>query len=222
MALIAAAVAVAAGSLVRLASLPDESEVFQSRTLTTPADESFVLPEARYTVYEETRTDLGDGTYGDPRPQSVQPHEIDVTAPDGERVAVVGPRHHDLVGGYEPVADLELPEEGTYRVRITSTDGTSGARLFLATGGGGEAFEVFLTLVAATVGALVLGAVGLVVLAAGYTARAPVRPVRAVPGWYPDPADPTRWRYWNGLAWTAQQPDGGPPSAREPGGTGGG
>jgi hypothetical protein len=72
--------------------------------------------------------------------------------------------------------------------------------------------------------ALVLGVVGLVVLASGFTRRRPATaPVRASPGWYPDPADPRRWRYWNGLAWTEVGPEsGGPPSAREPGAAGGG
>lgn len=37
-------------------------------------------------------------------------------------------------------------------------------------------------------------------------------------GWYPDPQDSSRQRYWNGTAWTEHTADGSPQAAGAPGG----
>ena len=66
----------------------------------------------------------------------------------------------------------------------------------------------------ALAGILVLGAI--IVLATSSASAGSANAVQTVrpalvPGWYDDPDDPTRLRYWDGAAWTSKVADKTPP-----------
>ncbi len=78
-----------------------------------------------------------------------------------------------------------------------------------------------LTLVA--LGVLVMLALGVLMLAAGGVAliiflvrrnKSATAPVP--PGWFSDPSDSNRWRWWDGQSWTDNVSDKGPPGQGPP------
>jgi hypothetical protein len=213
--LVVAAIVIVGGGVLWLKAKPVDGGAYENHVGATPVDQSLDLTAGTYTVFEETGTERPDGSYDFTREPTVALAGVTVTGP-GDAVLRVEEAQYETLGGFESVARVEVPSNGLYRVQIATANGATAPEMVVARGRLGELLEMLFVFALFVVAGLVLGAVGLVVVAAGFTRRGTGLPVRAAPGWYPDPAEPDRWRYWDGMAWTAVAPAGGLPAAREP------
>jgi hypothetical protein len=173
-----------------------------------PNESEMRLREGTYLVYERTRSalrfDTGDTT--------ISPGDVTVTSPDGDRLLVrtyLGDEELSRAGHtYTSTVGFEVPEEGLYRVRI---DATTPGRVIVAR----PLTDTFADTLAWW-GVAALGAAGVVtggvMWIVGAARRRRQRQAQmymhygaygaAPPGWYADPQQPGRLRYWNGTAWT--------------------
>jgi hypothetical protein len=167
----------------------------------TPAEVRRQFGEGTYVVYEQARK--GSTT--------IDPSQVVVVSDDGASVPVytLGYDETRTIGSrvYTAVVSFSTPRAGWYTISVR-TDGPGAVVI-------GRSIVDSLTSTLPWVGGIVVGiamlAGGLVLLlvrpsrerravAPGAAVAAPV--ALAPPGWYPDPADPTRRRYWNGTDWT--------------------
>jgi hypothetical protein len=176
---------------------------YSSETLTTPIDTTLDLGRGGYQVFQNTGL---DGV----RPVTLGVGDIDVLDPDGVALRLERSAARSMNQGedvFTSVAFFRVQEDGVYRLRVTPSDGGS-AQVFVNDDGrstflGRDSYAMR----PAVLGAL-LAAAGIGVLAAGFTKRV-TRPVLAAPGWYPDPAEPTHLRWFDGVRWTERRS--GPP-----------
>jgi uncharacterized protein DUF2510 len=178
-----------------------------------PSNVTLHLDHATYQVYAE----YNGGVFG----YTTTPL-ITVQDDTGSPLAVtgVGPTETITRGGvsYRGIARFDVPTAGDYTVRIRSD---RSFRYVLA-----RSFESTFHQAAPWLAPMVLGGMGVVtgvvflIIAlvrrpspapagggwyapqAGQPAAPPVTGSLPVAGWYPDPQQPSRWRYWDGTAWT--------------------
>jgi hypothetical protein len=151
----------------------------------TPLPLRLHLHHARYTVYEHSGSNAGFGIR--PGVVTLDPSEVTVTAPDGERVFVfrIGhtetiTRHGDV---YTGAVQFDAPTTGDYEIRLTNPNFTT----VLITRSLGDAIRSVLGwIVAGAFGAIILVA-GLVMLIVGVTRRGRARRATQLgwgqPGW---------------------------------------
>lgn len=170
----------------------------------TPADVRRHFGEGTYVVYERATNGF----------TTIDPSRVVVVSDDGSSVPVDRLDYDETrtIGSrvYTAVVSFSTPHAGWYTISVR-TDGRGEIVI-------GRSIVDTLTSALPWVGGVIVGiamlAGGLVVLLVRprreRRAGAPVAPVVQVaapaavapPGWYPDPADPTRRRYWNGTDWS--------------------
>ena len=130
--------------------------------------------------------------------------EVTVRSPEG----LVVPTYNVATGDefdrggdhYRAIIRFDTPQGGRYQFTIRTTSPT---KIIVA-----RTFGQALHEARAWILPLILGAVatitGVVMLIVGLVRRRSQSPTAAPPppGWYPDPQDATRWRYWDGYRWT--------------------
>jgi Protein of unknown function (DUF2510) len=219
------ALIVAVVSGVEIASVVGRplGQLLTNPVLHSPVDTTLNLTERRYIVFEQTghRSGAGGVQVSEDHGITLNPGEVSVHAPDGQVISTYDlglssqtlTRDEDI---YTAAVEFSVTEPGSYRVQVTSpspvqviigpslSSGFAGVRGWIAAG-----VSSALVLV---IGLLLL-IVGLV--RAGRRPSGAGRPAFTIqpagsgppavppPGWYPDPREPGRLRYFNGREWTA-------------------
>jgi uncharacterized protein DUF2510 len=166
------------------------------------------LSAGPYLLYEETGSSHGFAGFSvsHNRGTSIAPADLEVTAPDGHRLAVREPGDtQTLTLGstiYTGAVRFDAPTDGDYELRATSSTATSAIVGRPLTSALGEVTGWFV--VGAVGGAVFLAGLVLFTVVSIRRRRVESRALLAVapPGWYVDPGDASRWRYWDGSTWT--------------------
>jgi len=172
----------------------------------TPGQAELHLSSGRYLIYQRT----GSSGFGisESGPTTLTPSDVTVTSPTGERLDVEGYTSNETItrngSGYTSALEFDAPESGLYIVYI-SAPGSGRVIVARPLGDTVRKSLKWWGLVAMAAIAVITGTVMWIVgasrrrrlrLAYGY--YAPATPA----GWYPDPQQPGRMRYWNGSIWT--------------------
>jgi hypothetical protein len=219
---IAVGIALAVPSGIQIA-LPFVRTI-SSKAVATPGVAHVRLERGGYTIFERTGTTAGGGGFTVTRNNavSIDPSQVSVTAAGGGDRLVVKPatgvteritRGSEIFTG---AIRFRVDARGDYEVRVdTSRPGdVLVARSF------GDTLHSVLGWVGAALGGAAIGLAGITMLIIGSVRRRrggrsvhvpspgtslPVAssPDRLAPtGWYPDPEQPARLRYWDGTCWT--------------------
>lgn len=222
---VALVVAVVSGVEIGAAVGKPLGQVLSSPIRSTPVDVSLKLTESRYTVFELTGHESGAGGIQFTRDDAptLTPEAVTVIGPDGRQVSTSGSGNNTetLTRDKEiftAAVSFVVSAPGTYRVRVDTEQptkviigpslGSGFARVwgwFVVGGVAGLALVVGLTLL---IVGLVLGRhprplAGPLLSGPQLASTTPPAPPAPPAGWYPDPREPGRLRYWNGQAWTA-------------------
>jgi Protein of unknown function (DUF2510) len=222
MAGLALVVAVVSGVEIGAAVGKPLGQVLTSPIRSTPVDVSLNLTESWYRVFELTGHQSGTGGIHFTRDDAptLAPRAVAVTGPDGRQVPTSGTGNstETLTRGnaiFTAAVSFMVSEPGSYRVRVDAEQPT---QVIIGPSLGSGFARVWGWFVAGGVAGLAV-VVGLTMLIVGLVLGRRPRPVagpllsgaRMMPttspappaGWYPDPREPDRFRYWNGQAWTA-------------------
>ena len=158
------------------------------------------LTAGAYVVYEQSAT------------RTLGAQDVTVTGPAGA-VTVNSTISSTLTLGdvtYVGIAGFTAPQDGTYTIEVAG----DGQQLVLGPALGKTIGSAFLWIGVASLGGLLAlaGGVWLVValvIGGRETAGPGIAPVgAAMPqqgSWYPDPEDPSQWRWWDGRQWTDER-----------------
>jgi len=160
-------------------------------TVGVPGSFSEHLGKGHYAIYEVTPT----------LPLSTD--EVTVRSADGQFLPtnyVVRGDEFDRGGDqYRAVIRFDTPQRGSYQFTIHAPGPTKiiVAKTF------GQAIHEAAKWVLPLVLGILAGIAGAVMLVVGIMRRrAQQVPAAPAPGWYVDPQDASRWRYWDGVQWT--------------------
>lgn len=159
------------------------------------------LTAGSYVVYEQSTS------------QTLDAQDVTVTGPAGA-VPVNSTISSTLTLGdvtYVGIAGFAAPQDGSYTIEVAG----DGQTLVLGPALGKTIGNAFLWVGVASLGGILAlaGAVWFVVAlvvgarqpAAGPGVVPMSAPVAAPGSWYPDPEDPSQWRWWDGRQWTDQR-----------------
>jgi hypothetical protein len=196
---------------------PDRDISYGSEELQTPVDTTLGLRAGGYYVYENTgperpRTDEFE-PYRGVRDPTLTRDDVVVTGPDGDEVELEpgGGRTYGIGDDiYLAVAFLRVGvgEDGVYRLRVAARG--PGTEVYVGDSGYSILFGRDTYAMKPVLLAIPVAGVGLGLVASAFTRR-PREPVRAPPGWYPDPWGDQRLRWFDGIRWT-EHLGAGPPS----------
>jgi hypothetical protein len=193
-------------------------DLYSTRTVVVPGRVDLDIGRGTYQVFAHQ---LGsDGP-------TLTASDLSVTSPAGSSITLSNVSGYSIVRGgdtYDAIVEFYAPAKGHYTLDVDPNAGQ--ASVFVARPIGDIARSVrwwALTFLAA---GLVFGA-GLIMLVVGIVRRHHVAPVvptaragsaaaspasqvwwswppgaPAPAGWYPDPGQPHRWRWWDGATWT--------------------
>ena len=169
---------------------------FTSREYAVPTHLSLHLRHARYTVFERTGSRSGFSFGIGTGRVTIDPSQVNVTAPDGERVLVFEPTTRDTLtrgqSEYTGAVEFDAPTTGNYDIRLTTRDATS---VIITRSVGDTLRSVLVWVATGALGGIMLIA-GLVMLIVGVTRRGRARRATQV-GW---------GQPWGQPAWGAPPP----------------
>lgn len=169
------------------------------------------LTQGDWALYEETVSPS-------PLARQVTADQIEVSSPSGPVPVTATVTNETLTINnrtYSAVGRFTAPSDGTYEIAVE----TVGSRMLVGRPIGSTILSTFAYVALLALGGLLTLAaiVWLIVAFIGSRSRRQPMPVAAGttgappaavagPGqWYPDPDDPTQWRWWDGRAWTDQR-----------------
>jgi hypothetical protein len=180
-------------------------------SISTPGALRRHLAPGTWFVFQRTGTTSGGGGFTVTRNDAptLTPSEVTVTAPDGSELEVRFVTVNETITKgsriYTAVVQFKAASSGSYTVRVQ----TPGSEVIIARSLG-ETFRGILGLVAVGSVGGVLIAAGVILLIVGYVRRNRADHLRlshrsASPtpaGWYLDPSQSGRLRWWEGTRWT--------------------
>lgn len=207
-------VAAVVGAVLVVLSVRGFTSAFTSPVRATPVTFTLDAEKATYAVYERTgsRSQAGSFTFSENRGTVLVARNVTVSGVDGGRVETRGPGNVTETinrNGAEFTASVRftVPAAGRYTVRIDGprTDVVVARTL-------GDSFKAVVAYVLGGVAAGLVLLLGIILLIVGSVRRSRFDNVAAVaagppmaatpPGWYPDPWNPSLYRYYDGQAWT--------------------
>jgi hypothetical protein len=194
-----------------------------SPSIKTPGSRQLRLEPGKYMIYEKTGTTTGVGpvTVTHDNSVTIDPSQVRITASDGANVVVSEVTVNDtIIQGsrrYTAAVEFKVHNSGVYQIQINSAEH---GQVLVARSIGDALSARWRWLAGGGVGGL-LSLLGTVLLLVGVirrnrasrVSRPDANPPQlsspmathtsAVPaGWFPDPSQPGRLRYWDGTAWT--------------------
>lgn len=173
----------------------------------TPLSRTVGLDAGRYVIFERigSRTGNGPVSVTDVHSPTITPARVHVTGPDGRTVPVGRPGGRQTIGRGDEVftgaVSFRVATSGSYLVQVQPAVST---RVLIGRDIGAAFASVagWFAAVAGAVLALIAGVVVLIVTGSrSRRAAAAGGWLPPEPGWYPDPGDPNRARWWTGRGW---------------------